>query len=76
MWLRDREGTEPVNARSPVRLRRVLSVIALVAGVALAAFFAWRAKVTGEEVWSWEAVIAAAVALVAAGDIMLLRRRK
>ncbi|GAA3609939.1 hypothetical protein GCM10022419_113720 [Nonomuraea rosea] len=76
MWLRNREGTEPVSARSPLRARRILSLIALVLGVAAAVFFATRAMSTGAEVWRWEAVIAAAVAVIAAIDLAVLRHRR
>ncbi|WP_336212369.1 DUF6343 family protein [Nonomuraea sp. LPB2021202275-12-8] len=76
MWLRNREGTEPATARSPVRARRILSLIALVLGAAAAIFFGSRAMNTGEEVWVWEAVIAAAVAIIAAVDLLVLGRRR
>ncbi|MFI7697770.1 DUF6343 family protein [Nonomuraea sp. NPDC049480] len=76
MWLRNREGTEPLSARSPLRARRVLSLVALVLGVAAAVFFVTRAMSTGEEVWRWEAAIAAAVAVIAAVDLAVLRRRR
>ncbi|MEV5896582.1 DUF6343 family protein [Nonomuraea fuscirosea] len=76
MWLRNRAGTEPVTARSPLGARRVLSLVALVLGVVAAVFFAVRAMSTGEEVWVWEAVIAAVVAVVAAIDLAVLRRRR
>ncbi|MEV5553428.1 DUF6343 family protein [Nonomuraea wenchangensis] len=75
MWLRDRTGTEPTTARSPLRARRALSMVALVLGVAAAVFFAIRAMSTGEEVWRWEAAIAAAVAVVAAVDLLVIRHR-
>ncbi|MBB5080048.1 DUF6343 family protein [Nonomuraea endophytica] len=76
MWLRNREGTEPLSARSPVRARRILSVIALVVGVALAVFFVQRAMSTGADVWRWEAAIAGFVAVVAAADLLVLRHRR
>ncbi|SDJ57438.1 DUF6343 family protein [Nonomuraea jiangxiensis] len=76
MWLRNRQGTEPVSARSPVRARRILSWIALVLGVVIAVVFVVLAMRTGEEVWRWEAAIAAAVALVAAIDLAVLRHRR
>jgi hypothetical protein len=76
MWLRNREGTEPLSARSPLRARRILSMVALVVGVAAAVFFVTRAMSTGEEVWRWEAAIAAAVAIVAAVDLVVLRHRR
>ncbi|MGR6923412.1 DUF6343 family protein [[Actinomadura] parvosata] len=76
MWLRNREGTEPVTARSPLRARRALSLAALVLGVVAAVFFAVQAMRTGQEVWSWEAAIAAAVAVIAAIDLVVLRNRR
>ncbi|MFB4279063.1 MULTISPECIES: DUF6343 family protein [unclassified Nonomuraea] len=76
MWLRNREGTEPLTARSPLRARRVLSLVALVLGVIAAVFFAVQAMNTGEEVWRWEAAIAAAVAVIAAIDLLVLRHRR
>ncbi|MGW2215733.1 DUF6343 family protein [Nonomuraea sp. NPDC001684] len=76
MWLRNRAGTEPVTARSPLRARRVLSWIALVVAAAAAVFFVTRAMATGQQVWVWEAALAAAVAVVAAVDLAVLRRRR
>ncbi|MBE1590651.1 DUF6343 family protein [Nonomuraea angiospora] len=76
MWLRNRAGTEPVTARSPLRARRILSLVALVLGMAAAVLFAVLAANTGAEVWRWEAAIAAVVAVVAAADLALLRRRR
>ncbi|MEW9547455.1 DUF6343 family protein [Nonomuraea sp. NPDC050783] len=76
MWLRDRSGTEPLTARSPLRARRVLSLVVLVLGVVAAVFFAIRAMSTGEEVWRWEAAVAGAVAIIAAVDLLVLRHRR
>lgn len=76
MWLRDRTGTEPVTARSPLGARRVLSLVALVLGAAAAVFFAARAMSTGQEVWAWEAAIAGAVAIVAAVDLLVIGYRR
>ncbi|GGP05115.1 DUF6343 family protein [Nonomuraea glycinis] len=76
MWLRNREGTEPATARSPVRVRRILSVTALVLTTVAAVFFVSRALSTGEEVWVWEAAIAAVVAIIAAVDLLVLRHRR
>lgn len=76
MWLRNREGTEPLTARSPLRARRVLSWIALIVATAAAVFFVVRAMSTGEQVWVWEAAIAAAVAVFAAVDLVVLRHRR
>ncbi|RVX47758.1 hypothetical protein EDD27_10707 [Nonomuraea polychroma] len=76
MWLRNREGTEPLSARSPLRARRILSLVALVLGVVAAVVFVIIAMSTGEQVWRWEAAIAAVVAVVAAIDLAMLRRRR
>ncbi|GGS96374.1 DUF6343 family protein [Nonomuraea spiralis] len=76
MWLRNREGTEPVTARSPLRARRILSWIALIVAVVATIFFVTRAMATGEQVWVWEAAIGAAVAAVAAVDLAVLRHRR
>ncbi|MDF2704972.1 DUF6343 family protein [Nonomuraea muscovyensis] len=76
MWLRDRQGTEPLTARSPLGARRVLSLLALALGAAAAVYFVTRAVSTGEEVWAWEAAIAAAVSLIAAVDLAVLSRRR
>ncbi|MEU0564259.1 DUF6343 family protein [Nonomuraea sp. NPDC005983] len=76
MWLRNRAGTEPVTALSALRARRVLSIIALVVGVAAAGFFGWLAAGTGEAVWGWEAAIAAAVSVIAAVDLAMIARHR
>ncbi|WP_052422445.1 DUF6343 family protein [Nonomuraea candida] len=76
MWLRNRAGTEPVTARSPLGLRRVLSLVVLALAVVAAVVFAVLAMNTGAEVWRWEAAIAAAVAVIAAIDLLVLRRRR
>ncbi|WP_113700982.1 DUF6343 family protein [Nonomuraea lactucae] len=76
MWLRDRQGTEPLTARSPLGARRALSLVALVAGLAAAIFFVSRAMSTGQEVWAWEAAVAAVVAIIAAVDLAVIRRRR
>ncbi|GAA0943527.1 DUF6343 family protein [Nonomuraea longicatena] len=75
MGRRDREGSEPLNARSPVRARRIMSVIALVVFTALGVFFVVRATATGQPVWSVEAVIAGVAAVVALIDLVVLRGR-
>ncbi|TYB47273.1 hypothetical protein FXF51_58520 [Nonomuraea sp. PA05] len=76
MWLRNREGTEPLTARSPVGARRVLSIVALAFGVVAAVFCTVMAVRTGEEVWRWEAAIAALVALCAATSLVVLRHHR
>ncbi|GAA3688298.1 hypothetical protein GCM10022224_062050 [Nonomuraea antimicrobica] len=75
MWLRNRQGTEPVTARSPLRVRRIMSLVALAFGLVAGVFFVVLAVRTGEEVWRWEAAIAAAVVVIAVIDLLVLRRR-
>ncbi|GAA3133318.1 hypothetical protein [Nonomuraea salmonea] len=41
-----------------------------------AVFFTVQAMRTGEQVWVWEAAIAAAVAVVAAIDLLIIRHRR
>ncbi|MGW4790930.1 DUF6343 family protein [Nonomuraea sp. NPDC004297] len=76
MWLRNREGTEPVTARSPLRARRILSLIALAFGLVTGVFFVVQAVLTGAQVWRWEAAISAAVVVIAVVDLAVLRRRR
>ncbi|WP_433479382.1 DUF6343 family protein [Spirillospora sp. CA-142024] len=65
-------GSEPLTARSPLRLRAVLSVIALVGAVAAAILFTLKAQGDG----SWAAAgICAAVAVIAAADLVVIARR-
>ncbi|MCG5215546.1 DUF6343 family protein [Streptosporangium soli] len=71
----DRTGTEPANARSPLRTRAVLSGVVLPLAVLAVVYFVLKAVRTGEAVWTAEAVIAGAVALVAAVDLAVIRRR-
>ncbi|WP_433417479.1 DUF6343 family protein [Microtetraspora malaysiensis] len=79
MWGK-RRGTEPLEARSALRARALLSGIALPIAIAAAAFFAWLASATGEAVWPVESGIAAFIALVAAIDLVVIwvriRRRR
>ncbi|GAB2830450.1 hypothetical protein GCM10022221_31460 [Actinocorallia aurea] len=72
-----RAGTEPVTARSPLRLRAVLSSIALVASVVATVVFALRAMHgDGPGAAPWViAAITAATALVAAIDLVVIGRR-
>lgn len=72
-----REGDEPLTARSPLRLRQVLSVIALVAGIAAAVYFGIRgAQGGGPGAGPWVAAgISAAVAVIAAIDLWVIARR-
>jgi hypothetical protein len=72
---RERSGDEPVTARSPLRVRALLSGVALPIALIAAGYFAVRAVREGEAVWWAEAIIAAAVALIAAIDLLVLSRR-
>ncbi|GGM91562.1 hypothetical protein GCM10010106_44300 [Thermopolyspora flexuosa] len=72
---RNRSGTEPVTARSPLRARAVLSGIALPVALIAAVYFVVRALREGDAVWWAEAIIAGAVAVIAAIDLLVLRRR-
>lgn len=73
---RGRSGSEPLEARSAIGLRRVLSVLALViglfTGVAFGIVAARSADPTGPFV---AAAIGAVVAVIAAADLVVLRRR-
>jgi hypothetical protein len=63
-----RTGYEPVQARSPLRLRLGLALCGVVWGVAGAVGFAWA----GQPGW---AAALAAIALVASADAVLVIRR-
>jgi len=70
-------GSEPLTARSPLRLRAVMSGIALVAAVAAGVVFAVLA-ITGREPGAgpWVVVaICAVVAIIAVVDLWVIRRR-
>lgn len=72
---RERSGTEPVTARSPLRVRALLSGVALPLAVIATVFFVVRGARSGAAVWWVEAAIAAAVAVVAAVDLVVIRKR-
>ncbi|MFO7249133.1 MAG: DUF6343 family protein [Actinomycetes bacterium] len=72
---RNRSGTEPVTARSPLRARAVLSGVVLPIALIAAVYFTVRALREGAPVWWAEAIISAAVAVIAAIDLLVLRRR-
>ncbi|WP_066935063.1 DUF6343 family protein [Microtetraspora fusca] len=74
MWGK-RRGTEPLEARSALRARALLSGIALPIALAAAVFFGWLASVTGAAVWAVESGIAAFIALVAAIDLVVIWAR-
>ncbi|NUU21742.1 MAG: hypothetical protein HOV68_09545, partial [Streptomycetaceae bacterium] len=72
-----RHGTEPDDALSDLPLRRILSRIALIAGVAGAALCAWFATLADlhEGVWVFAAAMFAGMALIAAIDLGVIRHR-
>mgnify|MGYP001157633210 CR=1 FL=1 len=68
-------GDEPLTARSPLRLRAVLSGIALPAGAAAAVVFAMAgSRDGGPGAWT-AAAICAVIALVALIDLVVIARR-
>lgn len=76
-FLHDRSGTEPLSARSPLRLRAILSGLALIAGLVVAVVFGlWGARGTGPGAGPWVvAAIGGALALIAVVDLLVIRRR-
>ncbi|WP_067173699.1 DUF6343 family protein [Microtetraspora niveoalba] len=74
MWGK-RRGTEPIEARSAIRARALLSGIALPIALTAAVFFGYVAAATGERVWAVESGIAAFIALVAAIDLVVIWAR-
>ncbi|HEU5157468.1 MAG TPA: DUF6343 family protein [Streptosporangiaceae bacterium] len=69
---RQPSGTEPLTARSPLRLRAVLSVLALIGGTALAVVFG----ISGDGAARWVMVVlGAGIALIAAIDLGVIARR-
>jgi hypothetical protein len=72
-------GTEPVTARSPLRLRALLSAAALVGGTALAVVFglsASRGSTPGERTGAWVVTaIGAVTAVIALIDLYVIARR-
>lgn len=75
MWQRHPDGSEPVNAHSALRARKIMSAIALPVALVGAICFAVLAVRSGREVWWWETAIAAAVAVFAAVDLGVLHYR-
>ncbi|XRQ14959.1 DUF6343 family protein [Actinomadura welshii] len=65
-------GREPLTARSPLRLRAILSAVALVGAVAAAILFALGAD--GDGAWA-AAAICTMVALIAAVDLVVIAKR-
>jgi len=72
---RERSGDEPATARSPLRVRALLSGVVLPIALIATGWFVVRAVRDGDAVWWAEALIAAAVAVIAAIDLLVLRRR-
>lgn len=78
---RRRSGTEPVTARSPLRLRLVLSASAVVVfGATTACFAVWpggirHAGLPGPTALLVLAVVCGVLALLAALDLVVLLRR-
>ncbi|MDT0614670.1 DUF6343 family protein [Streptomyces lancefieldiae] len=76
-----RTGTEPVTARSPLRMRLLLSAVFLPLFLAGAAFFGvWAADAgpgdsPGRGTLVTLAAVCAAFALLAAADLMVVTRR-
>ncbi|GHB33286.1 hypothetical protein GCM10010377_24770 [Streptomyces viridiviolaceus] len=76
-----RTGTEPVTARSPLRLRRLLSAVFLPLFAAGAALFGvWAADTgpgesPGRDTLVALAAVCAALALLAAADLLAVSRR-
>ncbi|MFI0450241.1 DUF6343 family protein [Actinomadura sp. 6N118] len=70
-------GDEPATARSPLRLRAVLSVIALVwAGAAAVLFVFLGRRGEGESALFWGlAVVCVVIIVVAAIDLVVIARR-
>ncbi|XVQ15292.1 DUF6343 family protein [Spirillospora sp. CA-255316] len=68
-------GDEPLTARSPLRLRAVLSTVALLAGAVAAVLFAVAgSRGGGPGPWT-AAAICAVIALVALVDLVVIARR-
>ncbi|WP_327420322.1 DUF6343 family protein [Streptomyces sp. NBC_01230] len=78
----DRAGTEPLTARSDLRLRTVLSTAALVIFALATAGFAWwavsssRDSSPGSTVLSVLAAVCGVLLLVAVLDLAVIRRRR
>ncbi|MQA98611.1 MAG: hypothetical protein GEV11_30015 [Streptosporangiales bacterium] len=74
---RQPSGSEPRTARSPLRLRAILSVLALAGGVIVAVIFGpMAARGTGPGAGPWVvAGIGAGVAVIAAIDLVVIARR-
>ncbi|MGY1434138.1 DUF6343 family protein [Streptomyces reniochalinae] len=79
---RTRAGTEPVTARSDLRLRTLLSSVGLPVFAAATALLAWWAASSGphsspsDRVLSVLAALCGVLALGAVVDLVVLRRRR
>ncbi|MFI0408756.1 DUF6343 family protein [Actinomadura sp. 3N508] len=68
-------GKEPLDARSPLRLRAILSGVALVGTAAAAIVFAVAGQ-RGDDDGAWvAAALCAVVAVIAAIDLIVIARR-
>ncbi|HEX2313667.1 MAG TPA: DUF6343 family protein [Thermomonospora sp.] len=70
-------GTEPLNARSALGVRALLSGLALAAGTAAAVIFGVRAardRDADAALWT-AAAVCAVIAVIAAVDLWVIRRR-
>ncbi|GAA4226202.1 hypothetical protein GCM10022254_10490 [Actinomadura meridiana] len=68
-------GREPLTARSPLRLRAILSGVALVGSAAAAVVFAVTAQREDDDGAWTAAALCAFVAVVAALDLVVIARR-
>ncbi|MFI0369854.1 DUF6343 family protein [Actinomadura sp. 1N219] len=72
---RQPSGKEPLAARSPLRLRAILSAVALVGTAAAAVVFAVAGQRGDDDAAFVAAAICAAVAVIAAIDLIVIARR-
>ncbi|RCG33368.1 hypothetical protein DQ384_01230 [Sphaerisporangium album] len=74
MW-GNRSGSEPRTARSALGMRAVLSGVALPVALAATALFVFLGVSTGLGIWFVEAVVTGVVVVIAAVDLVVIRRR-
>ncbi len=72
---REPSGSEPVTARSALGARAILSGVALPLALIATVLLVVTAVRSGEGVWWAEAVITAVVAVIAAVDLVVIRKR-
>jgi Family of unknown function (DUF6343) len=68
-------GNEPTTARSPLRLRAVMSAIALVAGIMATVLFVMVARRDDSTAAAIVAAICSVLALLALADLTVIARR-